>query len=162
MLLRTLVEVLPCARVKGALDRPIVGVCSDSRLVEPGSIFVALSTGQIQDRHQFIDDALSRGAAAIISEREVACNVTTIVVRDCRIALSQVARTFYNDPANELINVGVTGTNGKTTTAFLTRALLSRCGIPCGYLGTLGYSTDKTTMNIPNTCLLYTSDAADE
>ena len=151
MLLRKLVEALPCARVKGALDRPIVRVCSDSRLVEPGSIFVALSRGQIQDRHQFINDALSRGAAAIVSEREVACNVTTIVVRDCRIALSQVARTFYNDPADELINVGVTGTNGKTTTAFLTRALLSRCGIPCGYLGTLGYSTDKTTKKIPNT-----------
>ena len=151
MLLSKLVEALPNARVEGPLDKPVARICSDSRLVEPGSVFVALNGGQIQDRHQFVDDALARGAVAIISQREVACEVTSIVVPDARIALSQVARTFFDAPADELINVGVTGTNGKTTTAFLTRALLDRCGIPCGYLGTLGYTVHGDLRKLPNT-----------
>ena len=60
MLLSKLVEALPNARVEGPLDKPVARICSDSRLVEPGSVFVALTGGQIQDRHQFVDDALAR------------------------------------------------------------------------------------------------------
>ncbi len=151
MRLRELLDVLPDAAVAGPIDGLVGKVCSDSRLVERGDVFVALRGGQQQDRHRFIDDAIGRGAAAVVVEEEVPCSATRIVVASCRAALPRIARRLFGAPSDSLLNIGVTGTNGKTTTAYIVSALLRAAGMPCGYLGTLGCGGDGPLEKMANT-----------
>ena len=122
------------------LDGMCTGVTSDSRKVEKGGVFVALQ-GLIFDGTRFVGEAIARGAAAIVSERApVDDAVGWLQVPDGRIALAHLAADFYGYPSRQLRVVGVTGTNGKTTTTYLVRAILEAAGIRCGLLGTVGYS----------------------
>ncbi len=151
MLLAELLAELPEARIYGQVEGRVRTICCDSRAVQSGDLFVALSEGQQQDRHEFVGDALQRGAVAVVVEKTVGCMGTQIVVDDCRRALPRLARRFYGAPDESLVNIGVTGTNGKTTTAFLMKALLNRCDMPCGYIGTLGYTADGVLQKGVNT-----------
>jgi len=117
---------------------PIRMVTSDSREVVPGSLFVAVK-GYCADGHQFISSAVHRGAQAVICEelpKETAASCLYIIVSDARKALADAARIFYGNVSDKLLIIGVTGTNGKTTTAKLITAMLNANGIPSGYIGT--------------------------
>ena len=125
------------------------GLADDSRAVTPGSWFVAVRGSQ-QDGHRFIPDALARGAAALVVERpDPEAPVPQVVVRSGREAALALARAWYGDPAAHLTLVGITGTNGKTTTAALVRHLLNRDG-GAGSIGTLG-AYDGRGDSVPST-----------
>ena len=116
----------------------ITGLAYDSRAVAPGSLFFCV-TGFQRDGHDFAAQALARGAAALVVERPLGLGAPAVMVPSARAAMGPAAVRFYGDPSAELRVVGVTGTNGKTTTAFLLRALLEAAdpGSSCGLLGTV-------------------------
>jgi UDP-N-acetylmuramoyl-L-alanyl-D-glutamate--2,6-diaminopimelate ligase len=114
----------------------ITGLAYDSRDVAPGDLFFCVS-GFRSDGHDFAAEAVRAGAAALVVERPLDLGVPEVLVPCARAAMAPAAARFYGDPARELRVVGVTGTNGKTTTAYLVRALLEAAGMPCGLLGTV-------------------------
>src|SRR3954462_4310370 len=107
---------------------------SDS--VTPGALFFCVP-GFTRDGHEFAPQAVERGAVALVTERTLDLGVPEVVVDDVRAARGPAAARFYGDPTSRLDVVGVTGTNGKTTTAFLVRDLLEAAGRRCGLLGTI-------------------------
>ena len=136
----------------GSVDIEITKIACDSRQIGPGDLFVAIRGGEEQDRHRFIPQALDRGAEVIVTEEEVESeSATQIVVEDCRQALARLAACFYKYPDRELLMVGITGTNGKTTTAFLARQILEAREVGCGYVGTLGSLVDADWDETDNT-----------
>jgi UDP-N-acetylmuramoyl-L-alanyl-D-glutamate--2,6-diaminopimelate ligase len=151
LILKQLLKALPEPTVRGLVDMEVGQICCDSRLVTAGDVFVAVRGGQEEDRHQFIADAVGRGACAVVIEEDAECAATRVVVGDSRRALAQLACRFYGEPAGQLTNIGVTGTNGKTTTAFLLHHLLEGVGMPCGYLGTLGFASRSALQKVDNT-----------
>jgi UDP-N-acetylmuramoyl-L-alanyl-D-glutamate--2,6-diaminopimelate ligase len=114
----------------------IVGLAYDSRAVGPGDLFFCVR-GFRSDGHDFAAQAVAAGAAALVVERPLGLGVPEVLVPSVRAAMAPVAARFYGDPSRELRVVGVTGTNGKTTTAYLVRALLEAVGVRCGLLGTV-------------------------
>jgi UDP-N-acetylmuramoyl-L-alanyl-D-glutamate--2,6-diaminopimelate ligase len=133
-------QVLTRARRIGtraeAGDPEITGLAYDNRLVTPGSLFFCVP-GFTRDGHDFAADAAARGAAALVVQRELDVMLPQLLVDDVRAAMAPAAAAFYGDPTASLEVVGVTGTNGKTTTAFLIRALLEEGGRQTGLLGTV-------------------------
>ena len=129
-------EVLPGARLIGGGDPVIEGLAYDNRLVESGSLFFCVP-GYARDGHDFAADATGRGAVALVVERELDVLVPQLLVASVREAMGPAASAFYRDPSADLGVVGVTGTNGKTTTAFLVRELLEADGRRTGLLGTV-------------------------
>jgi UDP-N-acetylmuramoyl-L-alanyl-D-glutamate--2,6-diaminopimelate ligase len=117
-------------------DVEVTGLAYDNRAVTPGSLFFCVP-GFTRDGHEFAPDAVARGAVALVAERPLALGVPEILVENVRRTMPAAAARFYGDPTAELQVVGVTGTNGKTTTAFLTRALLEADGRQTGLLGTV-------------------------
>jgi UDP-N-acetylmuramoyl-L-alanyl-D-glutamate--2,6-diaminopimelate ligase len=117
----------------------VSSLCYDSRRATAGSLFFALP-GEHTNGTEFAADAIARGASAIVSAAQIRdCSVPVALVSDARVAMAEIARTFYNDPASTLRCVGVSGTNGKTTTAFLVKHLLDSARMRCGLLGTIRY-----------------------
>ena len=118
----------------------VTGVSYDSRTVTTGQVFVALR-GQHADGTAFARQAIERGAAAIVSEQAApeGVRVPWAMVEDARLALAVIATTFYRDPSREMQVIGITGTNGKTTTAYLVASIFEAAGIRCGLLGTVAY-----------------------
>ncbi len=117
-------------------DRPVAGVTDDSRSVGPGSIFVAIP-GDHVDGHDFVAAAASAGAAVAIVERALPdVAIAQVVVDRSQFAIADAATWWYEDPSHELAVVGVTGTDGKTTTGFLATAALEAAGIRTGMIGT--------------------------
>lgn len=135
-----LVKNLDGATVRGALEGAVTGVACDSRRVRPGCVFVAL-TGQVSDGHDFVEDAMTRGALAVVVERDVRVRRETVLIRvaDSRQALARLAARFYREPSRRLTTIGVTGTNGKTSTTFMIRSLLGSVGPAPGLIGTVQY-----------------------
>ncbi|MDP2136440.1 MAG: UDP-N-acetylmuramoyl-L-alanyl-D-glutamate--2,6-diaminopimelate ligase [Candidatus Didemnitutus sp.] len=126
---------------KGDLDRPISGLAMDSRRVMHGNLFFALA-GRRADGNQFIDEAINRGAVAIVAEKIPAvtsARVTYIQVTDARRTLALVAQRYYKFPDRSLDLIGVTGTNGKTTVTNLIKHLLSTSQQRVGLIGTVNY-----------------------
>jgi UDP-N-acetylmuramoyl-L-alanyl-D-glutamate--2,6-diaminopimelate ligase len=117
-------------------DVDVTRLTFDNRLVEPGALFFCVP-GFTRDGHDFAADAVARGATALVVQRPLGLGVPEVVVDDVRAAMAVAAARFYGDPSARLRVVGITGTNGKTTTAFLTRALLEASGVRCGLLGTV-------------------------
>ncbi len=140
MQLKQLIQALPSASVEGPTDREVVGITYDSRRVTPGMVFVAIP-GHHVDGHEFIGTAVERGASAVICERSrlVPGRTTKIKVADVREAMACAARSFYQHPSAKLKVIGVTGTNGKTTVAFMIKAILEAAGIKTGLMGTVRY-----------------------
>ncbi len=126
--------------VRGDADRPVAGIAYDSRQVRPGFLFVAIA-GEQRDGMEFVDDALKRGASVIVSTpaRFPARDATHVPVEDTRRALAELADAFYQHPSGRLTLVGVTGTNGKTTTTFMLHDILAAAGLTPGLIGTVQY-----------------------
>ena len=114
----------------------ITGLAYDSREVAPGDLFFCVS-GFRSDGHDFAAEAVRAGAAALVVERPLDLGVPEVVLASARAAMAPAAARFYGEPARQLRVVGVTGTNGKTTTTYLVRALLEAAGLQCGLLGTV-------------------------
>src|SRR5206468_12182899 len=114
----------------------VTSLAYDNRRVAPGTLFFCVP-GFTRDGHDFAPDAISRGAAALVVERPLGLGVPEIQVPSVRAAMAPAAAAFFGDPTAQLQTVGVTGTNGKTTTAFLVRALLEAGGRRTGLLGTV-------------------------
>ena len=121
-------------------------IAYDSRRVTAGTIFVAVS-GQRVDGATFAADAAAGGAVLVVSAspRPVDVRVPWVMVEDARLALAELAAAFHRDPSHDLTVVGVTGTNGKTTTTYLLAAIFNAAGRPCGRIGSVGYDTGGTT-----------------
>ena len=121
-------------------NAPISAIAYDSRRVVPGAVFVALK-GLRADGGAFADQAAQRGAAAIVSEspRNGAPSIPWIAVRDARLALALLADRFFDHPSRRMPVIGVTGTNGKTTTSYLLASILDAAGLRAGILGTVAY-----------------------
>jgi UDP-N-acetylmuramoyl-L-alanyl-D-glutamate--2,6-diaminopimelate ligase len=120
-------------------DAPAVDVTAlafDNRVVTPGTLFFCVP-GFTRDGHDFADDAIARGAVALVVQRPLGRGVPEILVDDVRAAMAPAAAALSGDPTARLTTVGITGTNGKTTTAFLVRALLEADGRSTGLLGTV-------------------------
>ncbi|SHG94584.1 UDP-N-acetylmuramoylalanyl-D-glutamate--2,6-diaminopimelate ligase [Thermosyntropha lipolytica DSM 11003] len=124
--------------IKGNGDEEITGVYYDSRKVKPGSLFICIR-GFKADGHNYISEALLRGAVAILAEeiREVAADITYILTGNTRSAMAKVASNFYGRPSSFMRVIGVTGTNGKTTTTHLIQNILTQASLKTGILGTL-------------------------
>jgi UDP-N-acetylmuramoyl-L-alanyl-D-glutamate--2,6-diaminopimelate ligase len=121
----------------GDLGVQITGLAYDSRAVGDGELFFCVSGFQ-RDGHEFAPQALQAGAAALVVERRVELDVPQVLVGSARAAMAPIAARFYGDPTSQLRVVGITGTNGKTTTAYLVRALLEQAmDEQCGLLGTV-------------------------
>jgi UDP-N-acetylmuramoyl-L-alanyl-D-glutamate--2,6-diaminopimelate ligase len=131
--LRTLLS--PPGASVGAL--PVTGVAFDSRAVEPGNLFVAVP-GATSDGHDFAADAVARGASAVIAQRAIGrLGVPQLMVPSSRTALAIAAAWFNDFPSRQLGVVGITGTDGKTTTSYLVRSMLAACGLPAGMISTV-------------------------
>ncbi len=114
----------------------ITGVTADSRVVRPGMLYVAVR-GATVDGHHFVAEAVSRGAGAVATEQLSGSGVAELLVEDGRRAAVSLGRAWYGDPGRRLTLIGITGTNGKTTTTALVRHLLNQSGL-AGSIGTLG------------------------
>jgi UDP-N-acetylmuramoyl-L-alanyl-D-glutamate--2,6-diaminopimelate ligase len=137
MKLAELVAGLPGARVVGDAAVEVAGLEYDSRKVDPGALFFCV-VGEKVDGHEFGVRAVEDGAAALVVERELTeLAVPQVVVESSRAAMAPLAARFWGDPTARLRVIGVTGTNGKTTTAFLVREILQAADFRCGLLGTV-------------------------
>lgn len=152
MRLSRMLSVLPEAHFpKGAEKMEITGIADDSRKVGPAYLFVALR-GTRTDGHAHVDDAVDRGAAAVITEKPLNLpSVAEIRVPDSATALARVASCFYGYPCDALTLVGITGTNGKTTVSLLVKRLLEEAGQRTGLIGTLRYEIADRILPAPNT-----------
>jgi UDP-N-acetylmuramoyl-L-alanyl-D-glutamate--2,6-diaminopimelate ligase len=157
MTLERLVATLDAARVEGTLARDITTVVHDSRSARPGALFVALRGAQL-DGGAFVGDAVARGAVAVVVDeahlavlRPLPEGATAVVVPDETLALSRLAAAFFGEPSRDMRVVGVTGTNGKTTTTHLVAAALERASISTGLIGTLGARFGDAMWPLDNT-----------
>jgi UDP-N-acetylmuramoyl-L-alanyl-D-glutamate--2,6-diaminopimelate ligase len=130
-----LAELIPTA-TPGSEAVEISALAYDSRQVTPGALFFCVK-GEHSDGHDFAAQAVGAGAVALVVEHALDLGVPEVLVPSARAAMGPVAARFHGDPSAELRVVGVTGTNGKTTTAYLVRALLEAAGERCGLLGTV-------------------------
>ena len=146
MQLADLIQGLRAISIHGPVDREITGVRYDSRRVGSGNLFIAVR-GACFDGHSFIEQAVDRGAVAIIGEEAgLSKRATTIVVPNSREALARLAATYYGDPSRKLKVIGVTGTNGKSTTSFLVKHLLERANQSTGLIGTVQYEIGERVL----------------
>ena len=142
----------------GDIDRDISGVMYDSRNVKDGGIFVAVR-GENFNGHDFIEDAVSKGAAAIVFEKgsnpaaliAKYPGIAWIGVEDARDAMAAISSDFYRRPSEGLTVIGITGTNGKTTTSYIIRSILRAWGKRTGLIGTISYMIDDTACDAPHT-----------
>ena len=139
--LDTLRSVMPAPGLEG-LDRttPVTAIAYDSRRAAAGSVFVALK-GLRADGDAFVEQAVTRGACAVVSESPARDGVTVpwITVTDARLSLALLADRVFDHPSRRMPVIGVTGTNGKTTTSYLLASILDAAALPAGMLGTVAY-----------------------
>lgn len=136
MKLEALIRALAPSEVTGARPVEIGDLAYDTRKVSPGALFFCVR-GERVDGHELAWEAIERGAAALVVERELDVSVPQLVVADTRAAMAVAADAFFAEPTAELQVAGVTGTNGKTTTAFLLRSMLDEAGRRPGLVGTV-------------------------
>lgn len=130
------------ARVPVEANPIITGIAFDSRQVQPGYLFIALQ-GEHVDGRTFIPTAKQNGAAAVMSSLPAETDLPQVIVPDAELAMAQVACSFYQYPSRQMRVIGITGTNGKTTTAILAAHILRYAGRKTAVMGTLGVSTDS-------------------
>jgi len=152
MHLAELLQHVPVLRQLGPLDVNVAGLRYDSRRVQPGDAFFAWR-GQAQDGHRFLPDAVARGAAVLVVEElpEQTFAATVVQVANSRRAMAAMAQAFYGDPTREMAVVGVTGTNGKTTTTYLLEAILAEAGRTPAVVGTVNYRFGQVVHAAPHT-----------
>ena len=156
--LHDLLAALPAARVEGDAGVPVEGIAHRSGDAAPGSLFFAVPGTRV-DGHDFAPDAVAAGARVVVVERllELPGHITQVVVPSVRAVMGPVAAAFHERPAEELVMVGVTGTNGKTTTTFLLERIFAAAGWMPGVIGTTGIridgapvGSDRTTPEAPD------------
>ncbi|HEV2045837.1 MAG TPA: UDP-N-acetylmuramoyl-L-alanyl-D-glutamate--2,6-diaminopimelate ligase [Chthoniobacterales bacterium] len=146
MQLKTLLAAIPVREIIGPSDRAVESIAYDSRRVQRNGLFVAMR-GEKSDGHDFIGQAIEKGASVIVAEREEKHpRATCVVVENTRPALADLAAKFYGFPAQKLKLAAVTGTNGKTTTTFLTKHICEKAGLRCGLLGTVRYEIGERVL----------------
>jgi UDP-N-acetylmuramoyl-L-alanyl-D-glutamate--2,6-diaminopimelate ligase len=158
MKLREIADLLTIKKTEGNMDIELTGLQMDSRKVEKGHLFICVPgiRGFLEDRHSYASDAVARGAVALIVERDVEVDVPKIFVKDARYAMAVIASHFYGYPSHEMKLIGITGTNGKTTTSYILEKLLADYGQQTGLMGNNGikinkqlYPTDINTQEPP-------------
>jgi UDP-N-acetylmuramoyl-L-alanyl-D-glutamate--2,6-diaminopimelate ligase len=152
MKLSSLLQAITNAELHNPADPEIGSVCHDSRQAGPGALFFALK-GVAADGHRFIPAAVSAGAAAVVVEELdlVPPGVPAVRVADARLAMARMAAAFHGDPTAQLPLVGITGTNGKTTTTYLIEAIMTSAGMPPAVLGTISYRFGATIFEASHT-----------
>ena len=145
--LKLLFDNLPVISFSGEGECKIRNICTDSRRVAPGTLFFAIS-GLHTDGNLYINEAINRGASAVVSEQLCRSHneVVTIQVKNIKSILAAVARRFYHSPEEDIELVGITGTNGKTTVAFLVKFLLEEKDHKVGMIGTVQYYLGERTL----------------
>lgn len=145
MNLRELISEIDVEKIAGNPDLEIEGVAYDSRKIQPDFLFVAIS-GFKEDGHDFILEAIEKGAKAVIVEKEIQIpfpKIVSVRVPSSRVALAQISNRFYEFPSGQIRVIGITGTNGKTTTAYLIESILKRCGYRVGKISTIDYTLGR-------------------
>lgn len=138
--------------VNGDLNIPITGIKNDSRKVTAGDVFVSCF-GYKTNGHLYIKDAIRRGAVAVVVSEGMDVDdsfrfdAVTVVVKNTNAITPVLASTFYNNPSKSMMVIGITGTNGKTTTTYLVRSLLNAISMKTGMLGSVGYYIDGGNEN---------------
>jgi UDP-N-acetylmuramoyl-L-alanyl-D-glutamate--2,6-diaminopimelate ligase len=155
MLLSEILKSIPLAGDQSGGDPDIGGIVSDSRQVRPGYMFAAIA-GSIADGAEYIDDALRRGAVAVVTERSISAGECRLRVGDVRLAFAHIAAVLNNNPSHKLQVAGVTGTNGKTTVAYMIRDVMRSSGSESGLIGTVAYEVGMRSISASRT----TPDAA--
>lgn len=150
--IRELLTLLPGAKVTGNVDKIIKEIAHDSRKASAGTLFVCI-VGATVDGHDYIAQAVKRGATAILTEKavDVPAGITVIQVQDVKLAVQVIAPYFYDYPARKMRLIGITGTNGKTTTSYLIRAILREAGFKVGLIGTIQIMMEEDVLPIRNT-----------
>ncbi len=136
MQLQELASQLVTSRLIGDGATEVTGMATDSRKVKPGDLFICVP-GLTVDGHDYAAVAVERGASALVAERDLRAGVPTLLVRDARMAAAVLANHFYGYPSRELKLIGVTGTNGKTTTTYILESILSDQGFQTGLMGNI-------------------------
>ena len=148
MQLKTLLSATAVRQIIGTLDRTVENIAYDSRRVQRNGMFVALR-GEKSDGHEFIGQAIEKGASVIVAEREEQNpRATCLLVENTRTALADFAATFYGYPERKLKLAAVTGTNGKTTTTFLVKHICENAGLRCGLIGTVRYEIGERRVDL--------------
>jgi UDP-N-acetylmuramoyl-L-alanyl-D-glutamate--2,6-diaminopimelate ligase len=150
MKLSELVDVLHVKEQLQLEDVEITGIETDSRNVKQGDLFIALR-GFTVDGHEYVHTAVEKGAAALVVEEPVDIQVPTIIVPDTRRAMGFLANHFYQFPSQQLKLIGITGTNGKTTTSHLIEQILQSVGRETGIIGTIGVKIKDQVIPVRNT-----------
>jgi UDP-N-acetylmuramoyl-L-alanyl-D-glutamate--2,6-diaminopimelate ligase len=140
MKLKKLLKDIPFAECKGSKEIEVSGICANSKLVVPGNLFIA-KKGKVNDGSHFIPEAIASGAVAILTDLfdPSLKHIAQIIYHDVASIEGLLSAVYYQFPGDELFMVGITGTNGKTTTASLVKHLLDALNGPCGLIGTIEY-----------------------
>lgn len=151
--IQELIKATQVLRVEGNSDTRVSRLAYDSRRIAPGDCFFAVS-GTQSDGHAYIDAAVTAGAAAVVCQRlpeHLAPSVCYVVVADTNAAMADMAAAFYGDPSRQLKLVGITGTNGKTTTVTLLYDLFRGLGYKVGLISTVVYRIDTERIESTHT-----------
>ena len=130
--------------LQGSLDKEVADIAYDSRKVKKDVMFVAIE-GTVVDGHKFIDSAVAQGAGVVVVEKRVEVadkDVTVVLVKNGRVALSLMSAAYFGYPAKKMITVGITGTKGKSTTETMVRDIIEKSGKTVGIIGTIGAFTE--------------------
>jgi UDP-N-acetylmuramyl tripeptide synthase len=141
--LSRLIKGLTILQISGDISGEVSSICYDSRRCGNGSLFVAIP-GLRFDGHDYISDAVKRGARYIVHEKDMPAglDITMIKVEDSRRFLGILGKIFFRDPSSDLCVIGITGTNGKTTVSYLLESIFKAAGFPVGVIGTVNYRFD--------------------
>ena len=150
--LARLVRSLDVIEARGAMDLDITDISYHSNRVKEGHLFVAIP-GTKQDGHHFLEEVVAKGARAAIVEQMPphSVDIPLVVVKDARNALAQVSAAFFSHPSREITLVGITGTNGKTTTSYLIESMIKAAGKEVGVIGTINYRMKGKEQPAPTT-----------
>lgn len=152
MRLEDVLQGVEVRKIVGTSQRDIAGIAYHTQRVDSGVLFAAIR-GLQTDGHRFIGEAVKRGAEAVILEDETTPpgNATMILVPNSRQALARVSSNFYGNPSSQVKLIGVTGTNGKTTTTYLLESIFEKAGYRVGVIGTISYRFGGKVIPAPNT-----------
>lgn len=150
MKLNELTSVFAAAAIIGNGEINVSGLQADSRQVMPGDLFICLP-GHTVDGHDYAWEAEEKGAAALVVNRVLDTALPQVVVKDCRLAMAMLADSFYGQPSQRMTTIGVTGTNGKTTTTYLIDKIMSDYGLKTGLIGTIQMRYDGRSFPMSGT-----------
>ncbi len=153
MNLQNLLQNIEIISLSGEINTQVGNLVQDSRTVQSGDVFIAIK-GTASDGHLFIEKAIENGAKVVVCEefpKEITSKITYVKVKDTTSALAKMAGNFYENPSEKLKLIGVTGTNGKTTTTTLLYQLFRKAGHKAGLISTIAIYVDDKRFETKNT-----------